>query len=203
MKLHNQSLGPKAITTTDRGVVVLQPGQSDNLNVSDDDAAAIKRHKLLDAPDGSQGRSIADLQREIASAVPAPLTPTPAEPDADANLPAEDDAEVIALRDSVNATELQKIATDEKVDMEGAKNKTDAARRIVAKRRAAAAAGGGQQPENEDTLPGADDPEVVALVNDNDEDALRQIAGDETVAVTSDDDKTDLARKIVAARRAE
>lgn len=198
MKLTNNSLGPKAITTTDRGVIVLQPGQSDDLNVGDDDMAAIKAANLLEAPEGGKVPSLADLQREIASSGLA--APAPAETATGDNLPAEDDAEVVELVDSTTATELQRIAKDEKVDMAGARTKLDAARRIVGKRRAA----GPSQPEasGEGTLPAADDADVVALVNGNDEAALRQLATDENVKVTSDDDKADLARKLVAARRA-
>ena len=67
-----------------------------------------------------------------------PAAPTESAPD-EPNLPAEDDAEVVALVDGNTADELQKIVDDEKVDVTGARTKTDAARRIVAARRAAAA----------------------------------------------------------------
>lgn len=202
MKLTNKSLGPKAITTTDRGVVVLGVGESADLNVGDDDAAAIKRHQLLEAPEPNRTPSLADLQREIASnalgggiAQSAELT---AAEEAEANLPAADDPHVVALVDQNNSQELQKIVADEAVDVTGARNKNDTARRIVAKRRAAGGGTGGAEGQ----LPAEDDADVTALVDGNDEDQLRQLAEDETVTVTSDDDKLDLARKIVAKRRA-
>jgi hypothetical protein len=134
VKLTNNSLGPKAITTTDRGVIVLQPGQTDDLNVADADAAAIERHKLLEAPEGSTTPSLADVQREIASngggATGGAAAAT------DDGLPAEDDPDVVQLVDGSTSAELQQIAEDEKVDMAGARNKAEAARRIVAARRA-------------------------------------------------------------------
>ena len=137
MKLTNNSGGPRAIHTTDRGTVVLQPGQSDDLEVDDANAKAIKQYGLLEPAE--RGRSLAEIQREIASsATPVPAAPTESAPD-EPNLPAEDDAEVVALVDGNTADELQKIVDDEKVDVTGARTKTDAARRIVAARRAAAA----------------------------------------------------------------
>jgi hypothetical protein len=149
VKLTNNSLGPKAISTTDRGVVVLAKGESADLNVSDADAAAIEKHKLLEAPETGGVPSLADLQREIASnsLTAADLTgdkqPTTDEDDPDADLPAEDDPDVVAMIDANTSAELQKLADDNKVDMTGARNKTDAARRIVAAQRAAADTGSG------------------------------------------------------------
>jgi len=137
VKLTNNSRGPKAIATTDRGTVVLQPGQSEDLNVAEADADAIKQFKLLEAEGAAP--SLADRQREIASSLARPTIAEGAEqPEEAPELPAEDDADVVALVDGNTADELQKIVVDEGVDVSGARNKTEAAQRIVAHRRAAA-----------------------------------------------------------------
>lgn len=198
MKLINNSLGPKAIMTTDRGTVVLAPGASEDLNVTDADAAAIKKFKLLERDGGGHASSLADLQREIASSGPVATGTADAKAD---DLPAEDDAEVIELRDSTNAVGLQQIAKDEGVDMEGARNKTEAAQRIIAARRALDANGFSTGGQDDDQLPADDDADVVALSDANDAAALRQLAEAEGVELADGDDP-DAARKIVAARRA-
>ena len=138
----NNSGGPKAITTTDQGVVVLKHGESADLNVAAADAAAIKKFKLLDAPEpGSGPMSIAELQKEIASTGVATTGTTGEGDDAtgegDDGLPPENDSEVAALKDSGSATDLRAIAKDEGVTLEGDDNKTDIARKIVAARRSA------------------------------------------------------------------
>jgi hypothetical protein len=137
-KLTNNSLGPKFIPTTG-GPVILQPGQSADLDVPEDDLTAIKAVGLLDAPKPGQGApSLADLQREIASTsvAPPPGQPSEGAQDTDASLPAADDPDVVALVDGNTAVQLQELAETNKVDMAGATNKTEAAQRIVAAQRA-------------------------------------------------------------------
>lgn len=82
-KYHNKGRGPRAIHTSDRGVVILQPGEAAELNVHDHDAKAIKASGLLDG-DGTDSPTLAQMQAELASgATPAALTA--AAPDADAD----------------------------------------------------------------------------------------------------------------------
>lgn len=91
MKLKNTTNGPKAVNTTDRGSVILQPGEEADLNVSDADAKALKATGLLDGEANAEAPSLATLQREIASgATPEAMT---AEADADAADEADADAD--------------------------------------------------------------------------------------------------------------
>jgi hypothetical protein len=81
-KLVNKSDGPKAIPT-DKGVVVLQPGDKGDYNVPEADLAAINAAGLLDASETGGPPSLAEMQKEIASgATPATLNAAPAADDA-------------------------------------------------------------------------------------------------------------------------
>lgn len=134
-KITNNSNGPRNIHTA-TGVVTLQPGETlgDDYKVSDADLKAMDAVGLLEPADGTQqgGRSIADVQREIASmSTPAVLA------EGEGALVAEDDDEVLALKDSANAADLRKMAEAEGVALEGDDNKLDISRKIITARRGA------------------------------------------------------------------
>ena len=188
-KLTNETLGPKAIMTTDRGYVTLAAGETADLNVSDADLAAIREHKLLEKAASVTGPSIADLQREVASTLGA--TPAEAATGTADDLPAADDPDVVAMVDANTADQLRELAKDSGADMDGARNKTEAARRIVAAQRAAGPAPVATPEE-----------QAKALQDGNDADALRKIAADENVELADGDDEAAIAAKIVAARAA-
>ncbi len=124
----NKSKGPKVLNTTN-GPVLLQAGESrDDLELSKEEAASLESSKLLEDSASTGGRSIADLQREIASA-----SGSTAEAGAD-GLPADDDDEVRQLSGG-SAKDLRDTAKEEGVTLEGDDNKADMARKIVAARR--------------------------------------------------------------------
>lgn len=127
--LTNNSGGPRTLNTED-GPVVLENGESrDDIKMSSAEAAAMKKHGLLDAPEQPGGRSIADVQREIASLGNVGGAVIPGQETDDV-----DDAEVKAFKDSTNAEGLRQIAEDEGVELEGDDNKADMARKIIAAR---------------------------------------------------------------------
>lgn len=131
MELTNRTKGPKAIQTTDRGYVILQPGATEDLNVSEENLAAMDAAKLLDEDVAMQ--SIGERMEELASTGGT----TAAAPDAGDGLTvAADDPEVNAMVDGNKADDLAKIADDENVEVANNDSKRTVARKIIAARRA-------------------------------------------------------------------
>jgi hypothetical protein len=142
VKLTNNSAGPKAVTTVDRGVVILQKGEEADLDVSEENLAAYDKVGLLDASDAPNGPSMADIHREIASAPIGKNEPglAPAAagaggaaggPDGGDGGDGADDpaAQVQKLVDGNSKDELVELAKRENVDAEGTKQ--ELAARIV------------------------------------------------------------------------
>jgi len=136
VKLTNNSNGPKAITTEDRGVVILQAGEEADLNVSEANLAAYDKVNLLGAEDSPRGPSMADIHREIASnpigKLEPGLSPVGGEGAGGGGDGGEGDdpaAQVQKLVDGNSKDELVELAKRENVDAEGTKQ--ELAARIV------------------------------------------------------------------------
>jgi hypothetical protein len=117
MKLTNNTQGPRVVNTV-TGPVTLAPGESQDLELSKDEAKALDATKFLDAPTGQP------------SAATQPLG-TGQQPTSDA------DAQVAELVDSNNKDQLLEIAETEGVEGVSAdSNKTEIATAIVTARNA-------------------------------------------------------------------
>jgi hypothetical protein len=110
----NKTDGPKSVNTKG-GAVVLQPGESRDLDVSGDEAAAMERLGFLD-PSTAEN--------------PQQTPPNPQE-QLLTGLTDEQREQAEKLVDDNTADQLKKLAADEKVEIASGDNKLDVAAKIV------------------------------------------------------------------------